>query len=232
MVVHDFTRTSRDADTPEVRSRVEEILAEKIEARQFNWTARGSQADIHGVDVFARLPNGKQSGIEVKNNTWGEVRLEYVSRRGEGIVGWTVDDTKLSDYVLNLWPGRYWLIDFPCLKAIAKERRDDYTRWYGSKTANSKSGASAWQTTLVPVPVGRLLLDIYGVSVLGTPLTKPRLCPSCGREHPAGTTCAGGWAPWAASESAGNPARSEDQDEADPALSEAAFDEHAALAQL
>lgn len=31
---------------------------------------------------------------------------------------------------------------------------------------------------------------------LGTPLTPPRLCPSCHDSHPVGTTCAKGWAPW------------------------------------
>lgn len=30
----------------------------------------------------------------------------------------------------------------------------------------------------------------------GTPLTPPRLCPSCTSMHPVGTTCAGGWAPY------------------------------------
>jgi hypothetical protein len=33
-------------------------------------------------------------------------------------------------------------------------------------------------------------------SPVGTPLTPPRLCPSCQSKHPAGTTCATGWAPW------------------------------------
>lgn len=215
--VHDFKARARDADTPEVRARVEEILKAKIEARRFQYTERGGDADRLGIDLFATLPNNKDVGVEVKNNTWGEVRLEYVSRKGEGIVGWTVNDRLRSDYVLNLWPGRYWLIDFPSLKAVAKERRAEYTKWYGQKAAHSRSDSATWETTLVPVPVGRLLLDIYGVSVLGTPLTKPRQCPSCGLEHPVGTTCADGWTPWETdlSESAGNATPP-----AEPALSE------------
>ncbi len=31
---------------------------------------------------------------------------------------------------------------------------------------------------------------------VGTPLGEPRLCPACRDWHPAGTTCARGWAPW------------------------------------
>lgn len=35
-----------------------------------------------------------------------------------------------------------------------------------------------------------------GAKPMGTPLTAPRPCPACFEEHPVGTTCAGGWAPW------------------------------------
>ena len=31
---------------------------------------------------------------------------------------------------------------------------------------------------------------------MGVPLSAPRPCPSCHDDHPVGTTCAGGWAPW------------------------------------
>jgi hypothetical protein len=31
---------------------------------------------------------------------------------------------------------------------------------------------------------------------IGTPLGDARQCPACGDWHPAGTTCAGGWASW------------------------------------
>lgn len=38
-------------------------------------------------------------------------------------------------------------------------------------------------STILPLPVG-------------TPLGPPRPCPSCDDNHPVGTTCARGWAPW------------------------------------
>jgi hypothetical protein len=148
--------------------------------------------------VYATLPNRKRVGVDVKDNKWGEVRLEYVSRAGEGIVGWTVNDKYQTDYVLNLWPKRFWLIDFPCLKAVAKKMREQYAAWYGPKATQSSgdSGAS-WKTYFVPVPIGRLLLDIYGQPApLGVPLTAPRRCPACLEDHTVGTTCAGGWASW------------------------------------
>lgn len=197
MAIHQFDRRAAEADTPEVRARVEGILASKIEARRFRWSEPGSSEDRSGIDVSVLLPNRKNIGIDIKDNRWGEVRLEYVSRAGEGIVGWTVDDTKQTDYVLNLWPGRFWLIDFPSLKAVAKERRDDYARWYGPKATHSSGAAgTGWETRFVPVPVGRLLFDIYGYTVMGLPLTTPRRCPSCEQAHPVGTTCADGWAPY------------------------------------
>lgn len=197
MTVHSFVRRARDSDRPEVRARAEEVLATKIEARAFHWTDAGGSDDKRGVDVWALLPNGKQAGVDVKDNTWGEVRLEYVSRVAEGVVGWTVKDTSITDYVLNLWPRYFWLIDFPSLKAVAKAQEQNYLKWYGLKGAQSSgNGGHEWRTSFVPVPVGRLLFDIYGQTVLRTPLTPPRLCPSCHQEHPVGTTCAEGWAPW------------------------------------
>jgi hypothetical protein len=197
MTVHSFALKAAASDTDVVHARVEEILTAKIEARTFRWTEPGGPDDRHGIDVWAILPNRKNVGIDVKANRWGEVRLEYVSRAREGVVGWTVDDTKLTDYVLNLWPGRYWLIDFPCLKAVAKARREDYQRWYGPKATHSSSDSGAgWETRFVPVPVGRLMFDIFDQAPMGMPLTPPRLCPSCHQSHPVGTTCSDGWAPY------------------------------------
>lgn len=198
MTVHAFERRARDADRPEVRSRAERLLTERLEAQTFRWTERGGNDDKHGIDVWAWLPNRRQVGIDVKDNRWGEVRLEYVSRFDEGIPGWTVDDTKLTDYVLNLWPRTSWLIDFPSLKAVAKANRDEYGRLYGRKRATSSSErGDGWQTHFIPVPVTRLLLDIYGYPLVGLPLAHERECPRCGVLHPIGTTCADSYAPWA-----------------------------------
>ena len=201
--VHDFARRARDADRPEVRAAAEAILRRKLEATGFHWTDAGGGDDLAGIDVWVRLPNTKQVGVDVKNNTWGEVRLEYVSRTGEGKPGWTVDDRKRTDYVLNLWPKRFWLIDFPSLKAVAKEHRERYLRVWGNGGAemvasSTGSGGASWKTQFVPVPVGILLADIYGQTVMGTPLSRPRPCPACHEQHPAGVTCRDGNWPWEA----------------------------------
>lgn len=190
MTVHSFAERARESLTPQVRERVEKILAEKLEAWRFEWTDAGGEDDRGGVDLWVWLKNDHRRGIEVKNNRYGEVRLEYVSRRGEGIVGWTVNDRLATDYVLNLWPHRFLLLDFPSLKAVAKLNRDKYTRWYGQKRAEStgQNGAN-WQTLFVAVPEGILLSDIYNSTVAGAPLSAPRRCGWCGNEHPVGVTC-------------------------------------------
>jgi hypothetical protein len=125
-VVHDFRRRAAESRTTEVMGRVEAILTQKLEAWRFEWTDEGGSDDRAGVDVWIWLKNNLRRGVEVKNNTYGEVRLEYVSRRGEGIVGWTVNDKLITDYVLNLWPKRDFLIDFPSLKAAAKRHKDQF----------------------------------------------------------------------------------------------------------
>jgi hypothetical protein len=197
MVVHSFDARARAADTPAVRRRAEAELRERIEASHFRWTERGGLDDKRGVDVWAELPSGQDSGVEVKDNRWGEVRVEYVSRVREGIVGWTVNDRLISDYVLYLWPRRAWLIDYPQLRRVAKAQRERYMRHWGQRPAESKGlDGARWQTEFAAVPVGILLADIFGTTVMGAPLSAERICPACHESHPAGTTCAEGWAPW------------------------------------
>lgn len=207
---HSFSDRARESDTPEVRARVEKILTAKLEARLFRWTEHGGFEDRAGIDVNVLLPNRKSIGVDVKHNRWGEVRVEYVSRQGEGIAGWAIDDTKQTDYVLNLWPKYFWLIDFPQLKAAAKAMKDKYIEWYGPKDAHSIGTQGAeWQTRFVPVPVGRLMTDIFATGApvgvhlgapVGTPLTAERKCPSCQQMHPVGTSCAGGAFPYGQAE--------------------------------
>jgi hypothetical protein len=201
MAIHQFERRAAESRAADIVSRTQQVLRDKVEAKGFRWTEEGGDEDRHGIDVWCLLPNRTEVGVDVKANKWGEVRIEYVSQVGSGAIGWTVDDTKRSDYILNLWPGRFWLIDFPSLKAVAKLHRELYMEHYALKAASSTSNTGEWRTLFVPVPVGILLSHIYGTperpaTVMGLPLTAPRECPSCHQRHPVGTTCDGGWGPF------------------------------------
>ena len=60
---------------------------------------------------------------------------------------------------------------------MAKRQRAYYQDVYGPKDASSTGDdGDQWTTRFIPVPVGRLLLDIYDEPA---PLTPPLACPIC-----------------------------------------------------
>jgi len=196
MAIHNFERRYREADEPEVVERVREILIRDLDA--VDVTRASEDEDRRGVDYWASRACGRRQGVDLKNrrSDFGDVHIETVSRVAEGTPGWTVDTTKITDYVLWLWPKRYLLLPYPLLQATVRRNLAHYQAEYASANARSSSSSSAWRTQGLGVPVGVLFRDMFGIGApLGTPLSPPRLCPSCHQQHPIGTTCASGWAP-------------------------------------
>lgn len=194
-VVRDFKRHYDAADKPEIQARVTEILMRDLDALQVERAT--VEEDRRGVDFWAFRACGRKQGVDVKvrRRDWGDVHVEFVSRVAEQKPGWTVDRDKLTDYVLYLWPKRHLLLPFPQLQAAVRRNEATYRAEYAAADASSSSVSGTWDTEGRGVPVGRLFRDIFGVGApYGTPVTPPRTCPACSREHPVGTTCAQGWA--------------------------------------
>lgn len=197
MAIHSFERRFSEADKPEVQERVREILTRDLDAQKVRRASE--QDDRRGVDYWVIRKCGRPQGVDLKARRydWGDVHVEMVSRVAEQKIGWTLNETYITDYVLYLFPTTYLLLPFPLLQATVRRNHDTYLDEYGSTTAKSKSASSNWETQGCAVPVGRLFRDMFGIGApVGTPLTAPRTCPSCGNKHPVGTTCAGGWAPF------------------------------------
>lgn len=198
MAVHDFERRYAEADTRDLAERVGAILRDELDARGVRRADEGD--DRRGVDFWALLHSGREQGVDVKarRREWGDLLVEIVSRDVDGREGWARDRTKLTDYVLFLWPRRHLLLPYPQLRATVRRREEAYLALYGECWASTRSGESAWRTLNVAVPEGRLFADMFGLPApVGVPLTAPRRCPYCRALHPVGTTCAGGAFPWA-----------------------------------
>lgn len=196
MTIHQFERRFAEADEPEVVERVREILKRDLDAEDV--IRATPDEDRRGVDWWAERACGRRQGVDLKARRvdWGDVHIEYVSRAAEGKPGWTVDRSKITDYVLWLWPKRYLLLPFPLLQATVRRNLATYRANYASADAKSSSASATWKTQGLGIPIGVLFRDMFGVPApVGTPLTPPRLCPSCHLTHPVGTTCATGWAP-------------------------------------
>lgn len=192
MTVHGFERRYAEADSDPVRQRVTEILVSDMGAVRVERASRDD--DLRGVDFWAYLTGGNHVGVEVKNrrrdHRLGDILVEIVSQQFEGRPGWAVNPTYITDFLLYLLPGRHFLIPYATLRATVLRRLDDYRRWYGAKVAESESVAGGhWTTENIPVPEGRLILDVLGIPVVGVALTPPQLCPGCKEWHSVGTYC-------------------------------------------
>lgn len=197
MVVHSFERRLAHADRPEVRKRVDEILRVDLDAVHVERAE--IQDDKRGVDFWAVLRSNRKQGIDLKlrRRDWGDLYVELVSREAEDAPGWTVDNKKITDYILFLWPDRHLLIPYPQLRATVRRNETAYRERFGTLWAKSETYAGAtWRTENCAVPEGVLFFDMFGISLSGLPVSSSRHCDSCGRDHPVGTTCANGWAPW------------------------------------
>jgi hypothetical protein len=196
MAVHEFDRRFAEADRPEVQERVTEILRRDLDA--IDVTRSTPSEDKQGVDFWAHRAHNRRLGVDLKfrRRDWGDIHIELVSRVAERTPGWTIDQKKITDYVLYLLPKTHLLLPFAQLQAAVRRNEAYYRESYGITPAKSKSQDAAWATEGAAIPVGVLFRDIFGIGApVGTPLTRPRLCLSCNQEHPAGTTCADGWAP-------------------------------------
>lgn len=197
MTVHEFRRSYAYADEPEVVKRVSDILRHDMDAVRVERAER--EDDRRGVDFWARLKSGQKQGVDLKRRKaeWSDLYLELVSNDGRNVVGWSKRDDYITDYVLFLWPKRHLLLPFPQLRATMHRQEAAYRERYGTLWAKSRLDGATWRTENVPVPEGVILRDMFGIGApVGTPLTPPRVCPTCGAKHPVGTTCAGGWATW------------------------------------
>lgn len=196
MARHDFATRYSEADDPDVIARVKEVLAYDLGAGRVERAA--PEFDKRGVDFWAYLTGSNRQGVDLKlrKRDWGDALLELVSRMAEETPGWSVNEHYITDYVLFLWPKRHLLLPYPQLRQCALRNLAAYRKKYGVTPAASTSETSTWRTENVAIPEGRLMFDMFGISLPGLPLTGPRACPSCREGHPVGTTCDDGWAPW------------------------------------
>lgn len=190
VTVHGFEGRFAYADEPETQARVGEILVKDLGA--LNVERANERDDKAGVDFWAIFRNGTKRGIDIKRRgrDYGDFLVELVSRVEENKPGWTVDEGKLTDYVLILWPRSHLLLPMHLLRTTSKRMGRKWLEWYGETQASSKSTSMKWQTKNVAVPMPRLFLDMFNYPApIGTPLTADRACPSCYGEHPVGVPC-------------------------------------------
>ena len=133
------------------------------------------QEDKKGIDYWVCLNEGNNVAVDLKlrrrdfcGNNAHDIALEVWSvidiDTGQGVIkGWTLDETKHTDYVLFLYSDtmRWHLFPFQLLRAAFENNVNDWCRQY--KTATQNTG-NKWASSCVFVPVVTVWRAMYNLS--------------------------------------------------------------------
>lgn len=96
--------------------------------------------DRRGTDWWVEMSNGQHLAIDVKTRAedylrkfgQDDIALETWSVKELRKAGWTLDQTKRTDYVLFLWldTGRWALIPFVYLQGVFRKHQGEWTQKY------------------------------------------------------------------------------------------------------
>jgi hypothetical protein len=118
-----FTARMKFAESSEVDLACRKIMEERVPNCSIR---RGTlEEDISGIDYQITAPNGKAISVEFKIRSKDHGRdlcLEYISSIEDFRIGWTVDPSKVTDFVVWYWTDtRRWVAyDYKHLRAAAK----------------------------------------------------------------------------------------------------------------
>lgn len=124
--------------------------------------------DRQGIDWWLEMKSGERVGIDCKvreddpKPRFGkdDLALETWSVVEKKIIGWTLDETKRTDYVLWLWKdtGRWCVVPFRLLVRAFKAKKDEWCRLY--KVAR-QSTEGRYQSECVFVDRAEVFREIY-----------------------------------------------------------------------
>ncbi|MCB2212529.1 hypothetical protein KQI52_10495 [bacterium] len=104
------------------------------------------EEDRKGVDFWVVLRDGTRIGIDVKaqRNYVGWLALETWSSVEKSVVGWTLREDVLTEYVLWVWPSkrRFALVPFRPLRTVFREFGRD---WYVNHPVSRQFTQADWK---------------------------------------------------------------------------------------
>lgn len=136
--------------------------------------------DKRGVDYVATLSGGATVNVDLKRRHAGaskywhsaepELALEtwsIVPENGErGLVGWTLDESKLTDVTIHLFDPKDWpdpvILPFQHLRMAFHRRRKEWEQRYGLRYQESQGQHGKWRGQCVFVPLSEVMAAIMG----------------------------------------------------------------------
>lgn len=131
--------------------------------------------DRQGVDKWVELVSGKRVGIDVKIGReafahYDTLPLETWSVMEKGIMGWTLDPNKWTDYVLWHWINtrKFVLVPFLMLQKVFSDNAEEWKQQYRVAQQYTPSISGGWHSECVFVPIGvvqRAMSERFGLPI-------------------------------------------------------------------
>lgn len=142
-----------------------------------NGSLRAIQAlevhDRQGVDWWLDMKSGDRLAIDCKirdddpikkfGKNCDDVALETWSVVEKKIIGWSLDESKRTDYVFWLWKdtGRWCLVPFVLLVKAFKEKKDEWMQVFRVARQRTKNFGNSYHSECVFVSRHELWAEIY-----------------------------------------------------------------------
>ena len=149
---------SRDAD---IAIKIKDLLLNLIPGAVDAHPAHRTN-DLRGADWWVEHASGKHIAIDVKlrgkdylrAEGRDDVALEKWSVKEKSIVGWTLDESKITEFVLWYWreTGRFKLVSFALLCGTFKQHSEDWCERYPVKPQFTPRSSSGYHSECVIVP--------------------------------------------------------------------------------
>jgi hypothetical protein len=130
--------------------------------------------DRNGTDYWVHHSRGKPYSVDVKNreedysmkpgrNAADDLALETWSVVEARSVGWTRNESKMTDYILWYWQdsGRWCLVPFAMLCGVFQEFWRQWRKEFQTNVQKSYKGAQQWHSECVFVPRHLVWESIY-----------------------------------------------------------------------
>jgi hypothetical protein len=166
---YDFDERSRMSQSESSNLSIAEILVGQIPGA-VNAHQSHETNDRNGVDWWVEHSSGKHIGVDckVREEDWSkkgfdDVALELWSVVEKKVVGWTLNESKRTDYILWFWrdTGRWMLIPFPFLVAVFKKNLNNWMGLYKKATQRTVMNGFSYHSECVFVPRQVIWQEIY-----------------------------------------------------------------------
>jgi len=164
--IRNFRQDLRETETTEVDAKVRKALKKHFPACE-TIIKNDVKGNDGGVDYYvSNFIYEYKIDVKVRKRSSkdGDVALELWSNKEVGKVGWTLDSSKKTDYIVWIWDdGHSEIFYFKDILEVFEERKDIWEKEFFAPTQKTGSGGTYYTSQCVFVPISTLKEAIYWI---------------------------------------------------------------------